>query len=486
MTVPNQIFRNDADADGTTATYGYNFKIFLASQLQVVISDNVLLIPDVTLVLGVDYNVTGAGLSGGSVVLVNGTGLLVGGVLPINKHIAIIRNVTLTQGRDLRNQGKYFPEYIEDALDYVTFIAQQQQDQINRALKVANSQATDANTLVFPSVASRANQLLGFNAQGDPIAVSAGGAVSGSWQALIDASNFVGARTLLGFAGSGGTVQTANIDPLGLAAAALANLAVTTAKINDLAVTTAKLADASVTTAKLATGIQADPGDLWSSMRASKTGWLLCDGAAVSRSTYADLFSAIGTQHGSGDGSTTFNVPNLKGRFLRGLQDYGNAVGSGSAATNNATFTAHLYKQTGIKVRLQSGALSGLTTSTDYYIIYIDANTLAFATSRTNAIAGTKIAISGANSAVLICWEDPDSANRVSATVGASGSNNLGSIEDDSFKNHSHTIGKIHANIFGSSPGSLTEINTPDTSSGPTGDNETRPMNIACNYFIKY
>ena len=45
-------------------------------------------------------------------------------------------------------------------------------------------------------------------------------------------------------------------------------------------------------------------------------GWLLCNGAAVSRTTYANLFAVIGTKYGSGDGSTTFNLPNLHGRFL--------------------------------------------------------------------------------------------------------------------------------------------------------------------------
>lgn len=44
---------------------------------------------------------------------------------------------------------------------------------------------------------------------------------------------------------------------------------------------------------------------------AARTGWLLCDGAAVSRATYAPLFAAIGTAHGPGDGSTTFNVPTI-------------------------------------------------------------------------------------------------------------------------------------------------------------------------------
>lgn len=44
---------------------------------------------------------------------------------------------------------------------------------------------------------------------------------------------------------------------------------------------------------------------------AARAGWLPCDGAAVSRATYAALFSAIGTTHGPGDGSTTFNVPTI-------------------------------------------------------------------------------------------------------------------------------------------------------------------------------
>lgn len=44
------------------------------------------------------------------------------------------------------------------------------------------------------------------------------------------------------------------------------------------------------------------------------TGWLLCDGSAVSRTTYADLFSVIGTTYGNGDGLTTFNLPDLRGR----------------------------------------------------------------------------------------------------------------------------------------------------------------------------
>lgn len=48
-------------------------------------------------------------------------------------------------------------------------------------------------------------------------------------------------------------------------------------------------------------------------------GWLYCDGSAYSRSTYVDLFNIIGTTHGEGDGVTTFNVPNLKSKYVRGI-----------------------------------------------------------------------------------------------------------------------------------------------------------------------
>ena len=49
------------------------------------------------------------------------------------------------------------------------------------------------------------------------------------------------------------------------------------------------------------------------------TGWLICNGSTVSRTGNAALFAAIGTNYGSGDGSTTFNIPDLRGRFIRGL-----------------------------------------------------------------------------------------------------------------------------------------------------------------------
>jgi microcystin-dependent protein len=62
-------------------------------------------------------------------------------------------------------------------------------------------------------------------------------------------------------------------------------------------------------------------------------GYLLCYGQAVSRSTYSDLFAAIGTTWGAGDGSTTFNVPDLRGRVAAGKDDMG---GSAANRVTNA------------------------------------------------------------------------------------------------------------------------------------------------------
>lgn len=63
-----------------------------------------------------------------------------------------------------------------------------------------------------------------------------------------------------------------------------------------------------------------DLGDIKASVRGENHGvWLLCNGQAVSRETYSALYAIIGTNFGSGDGVTTFNVPDYRGKFLRGL-----------------------------------------------------------------------------------------------------------------------------------------------------------------------
>jgi microcystin-dependent protein len=70
-------------------------------------------------------------------------------------------------------------------------------------------------------------------------------------------------------------------------------------------------------------------------------GWLLCYGQAVSRTSYSDLFAAIGTTYGAGDGSTTFNLPDLRGRVAAGKDDMGgSAAGRLTSAVSGATLGA--------------------------------------------------------------------------------------------------------------------------------------------------
>jgi len=100
-------------------------------------------------------------------------------------------------------------------------------------------------------------------------------------------------------------------------------------------------------------------------MSSVPTGWLACDGSAVSRTTYADLFTAIGTTWGAGDGSSTFALPDLEGAFLRGTGANGThnmADGNDFAGPDVGSFENDQAQSHGHVVRLHSG--SGSTAIT--------------------------------------------------------------------------------------------------------------------------
>lgn len=91
------------------------------------------------------------------------------------------------------------------------------------------------------------------------------------------------------------------------------------------------------------------------------TGWLKANGAAVSRSTYAALFSAIGTTFGAGDGITTFNIPDLRGEFIRGLDD-GRGVDTGRTLTPTVQMSenlSHTHTTDSKGAHAHSGGLAG-------------------------------------------------------------------------------------------------------------------------------
>lgn len=111
---------------------------------------------------------------------------------------------------------------------------------------------------------------------------------------------------------------------------------------------------------------------------APDAGWLLCDGSNVSRTTYARLFAAISTAYGTGDGSSTFGLPDLRDRVLLGKGSNNSTLGTetGSAAASSVITNASGTTGT---------ATSGSTTNS------LSTTTATFATSAKDSATGTAL-----------------------------------------------------------------------------------------------
>lgn len=107
------------------------------------------------------------------------------------------------------------------------------------------------------------------------------------------------------------------------------------------------------------------------------TGFLECDGAAVSRSTYAALFAVISDNYGAGDGSSTFNLPDLRGQFVRGFAhgssmdaDRGSRTNRGDGTTGDSVGTKQndaIVNIVGAQSRQYGLHNTGLSLSGPYY-----------------------------------------------------------------------------------------------------------------------
>lgn len=183
-------------------------------------------------------------------------------------------------------------------------------------------------------------------------------------------------------------------------------------------------------------------------------GWLLCDGKPVNRTAYSALFSAIGTAHGSGDGATTFNLPDFQGRFLRMVDgkagrdpdaetrkapsaggNAGNLVGS----VEDSAFASHTHA--GTTASAGNHAHSGTTDTQGSHAHGGDYFTYVYAGGSWGLGGGTSVAHAPMPSA-------GDHSHNLSTSAAG---------------DHSHDI----------------TINT-------CGGSETRPANAYVNYIIKY
>ena len=135
-------------------------------------------------------------------------------------------------------------------------------------------------------------------------------------------------------------------------------------------------------------------------------GFLVCNGGAVSRTTYSELFAVIGTTYGSGDGSTTFNLPNLTDRFLQGSSTSGtvknaglpNITGDIISVIRGDTRYGGVFGIVGIgwqKIQFGSTSASGSLIITDAQI--------SFSANSSNQIYGNSTTVQPPALTCLIC-----------------------------------------------------------------------------------
>lgn len=230
------------------------------------------------------------------------------------------------------------------------------------------------------------------------------------------------------------------------------------------------------------------------------TGWLLCDGTAVSRTTYSALFGLLSTTYGAGDGSTTFNVPDLRSSFPLGKGqrvrtmtfDGASAV---DPATDQITVTSNDWLQTGQAVALTGGSLPTGLSATTYYVIQVSATVIKLATSVANAVAGTAVDITADGSGTCTLTQ-----TLTSRSLGGTGGEEAHAVTSTEMPSHRHQI--LPGGNGGGAKGYFSLLSNDDVSNayidssgggnpylentGSSGAHNTVPPYTVVNYIIKY
>lgn len=137
-------------------------------------------------------------------------------------------------------------------------------------------------------------------------------------------------------------------------------------------------------------------------------GSIVADGRELSRTTYAGLFSIYGTKYGTGDGSTTFNVPDLDGRFIELTTDVGSVGQFVEPGLPNITGTYHVQSDIGAINRTGSVSGSFYKDGGEYYAVNGDitangAQKLALSANRSSEIYGSSTVVQPASLRSLVC-----------------------------------------------------------------------------------
>jgi microcystin-dependent protein len=180
-------------------------------------------------------------------------------------------------------------------------------------------------------------------------------------------------------------------------------------KVNSLGITANELADGSVTAIKLASSALLPSGAVMPfAMATAPTGWFSCDGSVISRTTYALLFAAIGTTFGAGDGSNTFAIPDLRGRFVRSTGTDGTSTSLAIGVKQDSANLTHTHgvndpgHNHGLNDPGHSHTYNGTTSATTGGANASIASRNDSAFSKSVAASGTGITLNGAYTGISI------------------------------------------------------------------------------------
>ena len=460
MTVTNTTNSVYYIGNGTNAFYAYGFPV---PQL------DGFTVTRITRSTGARLDITGActitGIGGPSGGLVTMPG---GAPLAAIYDLEIKRELPLEQTTDFSNQSTVYPETIEAALDYLTMCLIDLANEGDPNALHLNGGVWDAESIRITNVADAvsANDAVNYDQMVTEINAAIAAALSGSGNVPAPTggeTNYVLTATGAGtfdWVAPSGSVADGSITNAKLADMATQRLIgrnsggagdpeyVTVTEVLDWVdntrgtipsrgasgwtgidpgtsgyVLTSNGPGADPTYQALPSSSAVPAGTVIQvAMNSAPTGYLKCNGAAVSRATYSDLFTAIGTTFGAGDGSTTFNLPDLRGEWVRGWDD-GRGVDSGRVfgSTQSEMIGPHNHTAT------TTGTFSGTSNTTGAHTHTVPAES--------GAGAGTGAANSIQTSSSISTSSAGDHSHTVSGSISASTTVNNNSGTENRVRN---------------------------------------------------
>jgi len=176
MTVSSTLTKNSYDGDGVTPDFTYGFKIFDDDDITVIIR-TIATGTETVKTKGTHYTVSGVGNAGGGTVT-----FTVGNIPAATEKVFLVRSTALTQATDYTPNDPFPAESHENALDKLTFMAQEIQEELDRSIKVSKTN-TITTTEFTTDAATRANKVFAFDSSGDLAVTQELGVNRGSWAA---------------------------------------------------------------------------------------------------------------------------------------------------------------------------------------------------------------------------------------------------------------------------------------------------------------